>query len=202
MPKSPFDFDDGFENIPIVKTPVQVVKQAGTAVVKQTAQQAKKTAQTVFSQLSGSGDQLATNDDQQHADKGSDPMTHSKTMQGQKTANNANTQTPEEQEKLKETREKLRQHTQSYSSGLDKVGEHLETEIKRREEERKQAEQKRKQEEEEEKQKKKQEKEQQDQEQPVATGKGRMRMGQKQKKANLASDRARTKTEVKTAGAG
>jgi len=170
----PFEMDDGFEDIPVVKAPVQNINKVANTTVKATAAQAKAIAKTFVSQLYGSSTPAATDDDQQQADAtGVDPMAQAQKTQAtghaagqaaQAAAAHAGTKgasatqqttaaTPEEEEKLAQARRELAQthNSEYFVPTFGEIG-HLESEVRKEAQKRQQQEQEREQEKEQEKQ--------------------------------------------------
>jgi hypothetical protein len=157
--KGPFDFDDGFENIPVVKSTTQAVKNTGTAAAKQAAATTKALVNQLYAQSTPQAD-----DDQQAdvnpgaqaqkyskpsnaAGKVMPPQTHAATKAGAKTT--TATADPADDAKLEETRRKLQQqHTSEYFNPT--IGD-LETQMKRHAQQKKQEEEMQTQQEEQEK---------------------------------------------------
>jgi hypothetical protein len=141
--KGPFDFDDGFENNPIVTATSQAVKNTGTAAAKQVA----NTTKSIVSQLYAKSDPVADDDQQADFNPGAQAQKYTKPMGGATTivpptthaaaaaAGKASAQNPADQAQLEETRKKLQQHTQEYFNPT--IGD-LETEMKRHEQQKKQ----------------------------------------------------------------
>ncbi len=185
--KDPFEMDDGFEDIPAAKAPVQVVNKVANTVVKQTAQQVKATTKAFLSQLYGSSDPASTSDDQQ-ADTTVDPMAQAqaqKVQAGQvhmpapqqvthaNTTSSSNT-SQSEQEKIQKARRELQQtHRSDYYIPTFGDISNLESDIQKEAQKRQQEEQQREQEEEQEKQQLQQLEEQKKQEVPMAVQQSR-----------------------------
>ena len=144
MPKSPFDLDEGIENIPLVKTPTQAVNKVANSGTKYAAKQAKALTKAFVNQLYGASTPAATDDDQQQADAtAADPLAQVKKSQNtgtthytpsatqQNAAANTKTATPEEEE-LAATRRSLNQHISEYQTPTFGKIDDIEMDVKKR----------------------------------------------------------------------